>query len=341
MTAPPDIRFREVETGDWSAIARLLGRPGEEGARLRRWIEQEYDPWFAWVAATAAAPPPGGADGASGEGGEAGVVGAIVAGAPRTTGGASRGDLTTGRVAWLGVSWPHRRRGIGTRLLELALDEMRRRRFGRVALSVDGTEVEAIALFRKAGFQTDGESLELVLSDRAAAALGAAPPHRAAATLRPLTLDDLPLLTGLLIQLGVERAEAPHDDLAALTPAQVEDWLQRPASVAAAAWDAADPGTPVGLAWASRRRDDAVLRFVGVHDDYRRRGLGRALLAHLAAATARPLGPASAAAESGRFRPLRAHLNEAGPEQAFFRSAGFEVERISYGMSRELVSQGV
>ena len=43
--------------------------------------------------------------------------------------------------------------------------------------------------------------------------------------------------------------------------------MQRGTTLAYAAWEAHDPETPLGLAWASRRRDDVVVHFVGVHDD--------------------------------------------------------------------------
>jgi GNAT superfamily N-acetyltransferase len=176
----------------------------------------------------------------------------------------------------------------------------------------------------------------LLLPPAAAARLaGAEPSPPARATVRALPLDDVPLLTGLLIRLGVERAEAPHDDLPALTPAQLEEWLQRPGTVAYAAWEATDAQSPLGLAWATRRPEDGVLRFVGVHDEARRRGIGRALVGALAEALARPPG-AAGPAPGARFRPLRAQLHEPGAERDFFQRLGFEAERITHRLARAL-----
>jgi ribosomal protein S18 acetylase RimI-like enzyme len=89
------------------------------------------------------------------------------------------------------------------------------------------------------------------------------------------------------------------------------------------------------LVWASRRQGDAVLRFIAVQEEARRQGIGRALLGALARALAgRPAAGAPDAAPA--YLPLRAQLNEAGPEQAFFRRAGFEAERVTLNMAREL-----
>ncbi|MGH2368173.1 MAG: GNAT family N-acetyltransferase, partial [Chloroflexota bacterium] len=241
-----------------------------------------------------------------------------------------------GRIIWLGVASHFRRRGIGSRLLDLALDAFRSRPLGRATLLVDGTQIEALALFRKAGFETEGQTIGLRLPADACAALAKAErASPAGAAVRALALADVSLLGGLLIQLGVERAADPHDDLPALTPAQVEEWLQRPATVGYAAWEAADPQAPVGLAWATRRPDDAVLRFVGVQEDERRQGIGRVLLGMLVDALAKGAEPGERGGPA-RFRPLRTQLNDPGPEQEFFRHLGFEAEGVTYRLGRNL-----
>jgi ribosomal protein S18 acetylase RimI-like enzyme len=304
-----EVRYRPAEAGDWPEIARLVGREPHEGEALARYVRQTYDPGLAWVALL-------------GEG----MVGAIVAGAqpgPAPEGASGAPGATErareGRIVFVGVAPGARRRGIGRGLLDLALNELRSIDLRRVTADVDGTEVEALALFRRAGFDQAGQTMTLSLPAEAAAALRSASPD---AVLRPLALDDLPNLSGLLIQLGIERAQASHDDLPALTPAEVEAWLMRPATVAYALWEAADPETPLGLAWATRRPEDAVLRFVGIKDDSRRLGYGRALLA----AVAGDLSP----------RPLRANVHDPGEEGAFFRRLGFVAERITHHLSTEL-----
>lgn len=326
---------REAEPEDWSGIAALLGRAPAAGQELRQQVQEQLE---SPVALVALAPPtplaPADASGAplSGQ-----LVGASVAGLPPA--GAATGPATerAGRVLWLGVAPGHRRRGLGTRLLGEALDELRRRGARQASLVVDGTQVEALALFRKLGFQVDGQDLGLLLPPEKTAALatqaGPATGAQPAAShqgyrVGPLHLDHVPLLSGLLIHLGVERAQAPHDTLDAFTPAQVEAWLQRPATAAGAAWDADDAQTPLGLAWASRRAEDGLLRYIGVHDDHRRRGIGTALLAALAQA----LG----ATRAGAPRALRTDLTDPGAEAEFFRTRGFEAERISHRMSLPL-----
>ena len=101
-----------------------------------------------------------------------------------------------------------------------------------------------------------------------------------------------------------------------------------------------DAQSPLGLAWATRRRDDAVLRFVGVQDDARRQGIGRALLGALVEAVAHRGAPLEGTGTAERLRPLRAHLNHPGPEQEFFRRLGFEAERVTYEMERPLLPTG-
>jgi ribosomal protein S18 acetylase RimI-like enzyme len=316
-----EVRYRPAEAGDWPEIARLVGREPAEGEALARYVHETYDPGLAWVALL-------------GEG----VVGAVVAGGrPVTAPGGAPGApgapeaaerAPEGRIVFVGVAPGARRRGIGRGLLDLALNGLRSPDLRRVMADVDGTEVEALALFRRAGFDQAGQTMTLSLPEEAVAALRSAPPDAAPGAgppdtvLRPLALDDLPHLSGLLIQLGIERAQAPHDDLPALTPAQLEAWLMRPATVAYALWEAADPTTPLGLAWATRRPEDAVLRFVAVQDDVRRQGLGRALLA----AVVGDLGP----------RPLRASVRDPGEEGAFFRRLGFVAERITHHLATDL-----
>lgn len=99
--------------------------------------------------------------------------------------------------------------------------------------------------------------------------------------MRPLRHDELPALSGLLIHLAVERATAPHDDLDGLTPYVLSAASMHADHVAVAAWDANDLDAPLGLAWGSRRADGLRLDYVGVHEDARRRGIGRALLGGL------------------------------------------------------------
>ena len=331
------VDYREAEADDWPAIGALIGRTPDEAAQLRRQLQQGYDPWFAHVATTVATTVPV----APGAGAPQRLAGVVVAGVPRGAGAAvagEPGEQREVRVLWLEVAPSLRRQGIGTRLLELALDDARAHGVRRAALLVDATQFEALALFRKLGFQIESETLALVLGPEPARAVaGAQPEPEAGATLRPLTLDDVPQLAGLLIELGVERAARPHDDLTALTPSEVEYWLQQAPTVAYAAWEQRDPQTALGLAWASRRRNDAVLRFIGVHDDARRRGIWRALLGALVEGLARP--PAAGgpgAGHAGRYRPLRAQLHDAGDEREFFRRIGFAAERITYEMARSL-----
>jgi ribosomal protein S18 acetylase RimI-like enzyme len=344
------VEVREAEAEDWPAIAGQLGRPAADGAALRRQVQQGYDPLLAYVGVV---PADVRADGRAGgpDTGSGGleIAGAVVAGVARGAAPNGAGDAErTGRLLWVGVAPGHRRRGLGSRLVEHALDGMRSRQIKRAALLVDGRQVEAIALFRRLGFETDGQDLGLLLDTEAAAALAGKPGPPPAAGVRPLSLDDVPLLAGLLIRLGLERAEAPHDSLNALTPAQVEHWLQQPATVAFGAWERGDPNTPLGIAWATRRAGDGVLHFIGVADEHRRQGIGTALLAAVAGGLARserpsgsaaePAGRASAASgsDAGRFRPLRAELAEPGDEQGFFRKHGFTAERVTLRLSRAL-----
>lgn len=319
------ISYRELQPEDWAVLGPLLGRSSDELAGLRRQIEAEFDPWFAFIAEDAAEHTP---------------AGVIFGGAPRTPqappveaiGPQREPRVREARILWIEVAPAYRRSGIGRRLLDAALDEWRRRQYGRITLLVEGTQVEALALFRRRGFEVESESLGLVLPPAAGAALaGTAPSPAAGAVVRPLGIDDVPLLAGLLITLGIERAETRHDDLPALSPVVVADWLQRPGTLAYAAWERGDPKTPVGLAWATRRTAEAVLRFVGVQEEVRRRGIGRALISAIAGATRAP---------GQEPLPLRAQVHRAGPVQAFFRRVGFVAEHVTYQMVLALAPAG-
>jgi ribosomal protein S18 acetylase RimI-like enzyme len=321
--------LREAEIEDWAGIATLIGRPASKGRDLLRWVQREHDSWVAWVAIRSA------------DSLQSGVAGAVVAGLsrgrPAGYGEGAAGGDREGRIVWLGVAAPHRRRGLGTELLDRALDELRRRQASHATVLVDGTQVEALALFRKGGFIQEGQTLGLLLPSPAAAALaGSIPPS--VTRIRALRLDEVTLLAGLLIQLGLERAEDPHDDLEALTPSQVEHWLQRPGTVGYAAWEAEDAQTPLGLAWATRRPEDGLLRFIGVRNDMRRHGVGKALLASVVEGLAMRSteGEAGGGSETGRYRPLRVQLSDPRDEQEFFRRLGFEAERVTFRMVRAL-----
>jgi ribosomal protein S18 acetylase RimI-like enzyme len=328
-----DVMYREAVAEDWPAIARIVGRGPDDGPALRRYLQNELDPGLAWVAVETTDET---TDDLAGD--QRGIVGAAVAGVPRVRGvtdaGAGAPDAPRegreGRAVFVGVAPQARRRGIGRALLDRILGELRQRDVGRVVAEVEGTEVEALALFRRAGFETTGQTLSLTRPAPAGPSTPGGPvpaggppsPGPAAADIRRLTIDDVPHLAGLLIQLGIERAHQPHDDLPSLTPAQLEGWLQRPATVAFAAWEPGDPQTPLGLAWATRRPDDAVLRYIGVEDDARRHGIGRALLRSVASG----VGP----------RPLRVRLVDPGEQQEFFRRLGFAAEQVVYRLSTAL-----
>ncbi len=301
--AAETLPIRDAEVEDWPHIAALLGRSPDAGVELRRWAQEQFD---ATVTLVAGAP-----DGPA--------AGAAVAGLPPTAPGREDQERV-GRLTWIGVGSPFRRHGLGTRLLDAVGDELRLRGARRLGVTLEGTEVEAIAFFRKAGFERDGQDLGLI---RSQVARPAVTKPNLPATIRWLTLDDVPLLTGLIIRLGMERAEAIHDQLEAFTPAQVESWLQRPGTLGYAAWEKDDPQTPVGIAWASRRREDAVLRYIAVIDDNRRDGVGTALLAAIVSDL-----------ERAGALPLRAALSDPGEEAEFFRSLGFEAERVTLRMSK-------
>ncbi|MBI3972934.1 MAG: GNAT family N-acetyltransferase [Chloroflexi bacterium] len=365
--------LRDVEPDDWPAIATLIGRRPEEGAGLRRQVQAGYDPWFALVAVEAGGAIEAGETNITGNARRARgeIVGAVVAGVPRGRSEGGSEEARAGTILWVEVAARWRRRGVGTRLLTDAFDELRDRGVRQVVALVDGTQFEALALFRKLGFETEGETLSLVLPPARAAQVATTAPAAPAATsgpvpavVRPLRMDEVSELAGLLVELGVVRAQAPHDELPALTPVQVVEWLQRPGTVAFAAWEAGATGTPVGLAWATRRRDDAELRFVGVSDDARRRGIGTALLGALVDALARPAsvggGPGTlraagatgdrgvaaatdldaGAGPTAHFRPLRARLVEPSDEQEFFRALGFEAERVTRRLVKTLGEEG-
>jgi ribosomal protein S18 acetylase RimI-like enzyme len=330
-----DVAVRQAEPADWPAIGLLLGRTADDLALLRRDIQRGYDPLLVFVAEESRPEGPGR------------LVGVIVGGVPRAAeaaiGAEDRPEL---RLFWVETAPGMRRRGTGTRLVEALLEEGRARQLSSVSLRVDGGQFEALGLFAKAGFRRHRQTLGLLLSPQAGGRLAGVPPP-AQVRLRPLSLADVPLAVGLLIQLSVERAgeawedlsgnvnegaRGPHDDLPALSPAQLTDWLQREGTVGYGAWEAGDPQTPLGLAWASRRREDGVLRFIGVQDDARRRGIGRGLIGALVEA----LTFRGEAGGRPALRPLRAQLNDPDEERAFFRALGFEAERVTWQMGRPL-----
>jgi len=296
LARPPDIR--DAEPDDWRAIAHLLDRPPNDGPSLRRWAIGEYDQPLALVVER-----------------EGAVAGAVVGGTTHSTGD---GDGAIARLSFVGVAPRYRRQGVGRALLEAALAELRLRQARRVSLAVEGTQVEALAFFRASGFETDAQTLGLVRPAAGSPSLLAPD----AVDVRALALDDVSRLTGLLIRLGMERAEEPHDALEALTPASLETWLQRTGTVAYAAWDVDDPRTPAGVAWATRREADGLLRFIGVDEDRRRAGIGGALI--------------SSVIDAIGDRPLRTSLSAPAGEAEFFRSLSFQVERVAHRMSRAL-----
>jgi ribosomal protein S18 acetylase RimI-like enzyme len=57
------------------------------------------------------------------------------------------------------VSESHRGYGIGTKLLETAIDEAGRREWGRLALGVDLRNTKAISFYQKYGFETSNMGL--------------------------------------------------------------------------------------------------------------------------------------------------------------------------------------
>ena len=293
--------IREPEPDDWGAIAQLLDRPPSDGASLRRWTQSEYNPPIALVVTE-----------------NSSVMGAAIGGITRAPAvpAADGGPDTPARLSFIGVAPRYRRHGHARALLTAFIEELRPYQARRLTAVAEGSQPEALAFLRAHGFETDEQTLGLVRPP--GTPRSGTPP----VTIRPLSLDDLPALTGLLIRLGMERAEAPHDALDSFTPAALEGWLQRPGTVAYAAWDPDDPTDPLGLAWSTRRQEDAVLRFVGVDDDHRRHGIGTALLASLIDITA--------------TRPLRATLSDPDEIAPFFRARGFEIERVTYEMSRSL-----
>ena len=322
----PSAAIRAGSAQDWPAIGRLLGRSPLETASLRQDLERGYDPLLTLVV----------------EGPDR-LTGAVVAGVPPGGFAGERGSAPECRVLWIEVAPAARRQGTGSRLLQALLAELTERRYSRVAVLLDGGQFEAQRLFEKHGFRQERQTLGLVLPAEAGRRLAGAPPGPAtSAVLRPLSVGDVPLLAGLLIHLGVERAgdpwedatdegaRGPHDDLPALSPAQLTEWLQRAGTVGYGAWERSDPGAPLGLAWASRRREDGLLRFIGVHDDSRRRGVGTALVGALVEALAPPAGPAD------YLVPLRAQLNDPTREQDFFRALGFQAERVTRQLARAL-----
>lgn len=356
--------IRPLDATDWAAVAVLLGRPDSDAALVRDYVERNYSPWVGGVVERGA-PDDRDAD----RGQRRSVIGVVMAGVPRRPSGRS---ATTAQVVGTSVAPAARRLGHGRRLLQWLVNELRAGGTRQVVADVRGTEVEALALFRAAGFREEGRTFELSLPREAGQRLMSAvapqradtevPPNAmpgrqtptalwtrsaqqqpasAAETIRPLTFGDVPSLHGLLIRLGMERAESPQDDLPALTPSVLEEWLQRRDTVALASWDAADPDTPLGLAWATRQGSDATLQFIGVAEDYRQQGIGTALLGALLIRLATPRGSRDASANVTALPALRAILHDApdrphsmgwplpSGEAQFFQHAGFVVERAT------------
>lgn len=265
------------------------------------------------------------------------IAGVMVSGVPRAQNTQTQAARPAS-IIWGEVSPRFRRRHAGRALLDAVLEEWRRRDMRECAVEVEGVQVEALGLFRGAGFMPESQTLDLVLPPEGAARLFI--DGTVAARIRPLRLNDVNHLGGLLIHLGVERSAGPHDDLPAFTPREIVDWLQRDGTVAVAAWEPADSTAPLGLAWATRTREETVLRFLGVHDDSRRQGIGRALLAALVDETGSGAAgvPAGNAARAGVTRSLAARLLDPGPELEFFRRLGFEARRITWRLVKPLAA---
>lgn len=263
------VAIRELGSDDWSAVAGLLGRDASYGARLARHVEATYRPSFGWVVPA---------------GDPTRVDGAIVAGVRRRASDGSVGAVT---ISWVGVSPARRRIGVGRHLLERVVVGASRLGARRLEATVDAGDTDAVGFFSGVGFEVERRTAEIRVAGTDARELerATAPPD---VNIRPLRHDELPSLTGLLIHLAVERATEPHDDLDGLTPSVLLGASMHVDHVAVGAWEASDHASPVGVAWGSRRADGVRVHFVGVHEDSRRRGTGRALVGALLAASNRP-----------------------------------------------------
>ena len=304
--ASGDFVVRPATDEDWPAIGRVTGRSPTSTAALRRSVEAGFAPWCGAVAT-----PPGLQE----------VVGIAVAGIPRTP---PAGDPDQGKQAhllWIEVLPAARGRGAGRQLLDHVLDDLRERDVRGVSVTVEAERMAARALFHSAGFAVETEFVDLALPAMAAVELaGASPPPDL--VVRPLSLDDVAHTSGLMVELGVERAASLHDDLEAFTPGELERWLQRRGAAGYAGWERRDPLTPVGVVWASRTADSMVLRFVGVQDLSRRQGVGRALIGALV--------------KSAPGLTLTTRVRDPGEEMDFFRALGFAPQGVTYEMRRAL-----
>jgi ribosomal protein S18 acetylase RimI-like enzyme len=254
--------IRDLRTDDWGAVALLLGQETEYGKRLARHVESTYRPSFGWVLLANDANR---------------VDGAVVAGVRRRS---SDGSAAAVSVAWIGVCPPRRRLGIGRHLIDRVLVGASRLGARRLEASVNAGDARGLAFFEATGFEIERRTAEVRIagSDASTLAASMASPD---VVVRPLRHDEVPSLTGLLIHLAVERATDPHDDLDGLTPSVLSAASMHMDFIGAAAWEADDPGSPVGIAWGSRRADGVHIQFIGVHQDARRRGTGRALVGAL------------------------------------------------------------
>ena len=260
---------RDLQSDDWVAVAGLLGRDASYGERLASHVGATYRPSFGWVVPSSD---------------PLRVDAAIVAGVRRR---ASDGSVGSVSIAWVGVHPTRRRIGIGRQLIERVALGASRLGARRLEATVDVGDTNAVGFFSGVGFEVERRTAEIRVAGTDAREL-----ERATApldvTIRPLRHEELPSLTGLLIHLAVERATEPHDDLDGLTPSVLLSASMHVDHVAVCAWEARDHASPVGVAWGSRRADGVHVHFVGVHEDARRRGTGRALVGALLAASKRP-----------------------------------------------------
>jgi GNAT superfamily N-acetyltransferase len=282
-------RVRTLAPEDWPSVARLLGRPGVDGARLSSHVEAVYRPWFGSVLPARS----------SGD-----VDAAVVAGVRKRT---TTGAPAAVTLVWVGVTPARRRQGIGRGLVEGVAAFAMNAGTRRVELTTDLADVATTAFFTRCGFETERQTLHARLDGSAAEAISSVPAPPGV-VVRTLGVDDVPALTGLLIHLAVERAVEPHDDLDGVTPSVLAAAAMNLDFVAAAAWESDDPSSPLGLAWGARRADGVHLHFVGVHDDARRRGIGRALVGMVLS--------------SGRKPALLARVHEPAPVHGFFARIG-------------------
>ncbi len=309
----PDLEFRTVDRKDWPEIARLLGQDATHGFRLERHIEATYDPFMGFVAVS----------------GDSSVCGAIVAGIARGT-GTSRPTRAL-RVAWIGVAPELRRRGVARELFARVHGECVVVGATSIEVTVDGGEAEAMSFFRAQQFEIERQTMDMVLSpDRGQHVASIHAPETV--EIRALHATEIGVLTGLLIHLAVERAVDPHDDLEALTPTAITAILRRPGTVAYGAWERDDPTSPVGFVIAVRRADEGVLRFIGVHQDTRRLGVGRALLGAVVSALGAAVGTAPSL--PGPLRPIAIRIHDPEPVQVFFRKVGAEIARVRIDLIR-------